>query len=138
MADMPKSEMKFAAARVLIVEDNDLARNALASTLRRMGFATEAAVTLARGLAGWPAADIIITDIDLPDGSGVDLVRVVRESGRHVPVAVMTATTDEAMLARIESYSPDRFFPKPFPLSAMTDWVESVLPRLHPAVARAA
>ena len=135
---MPKYEVKSTAPRVLIVEDNDLARNALASTLRRMGFATEAAVTLARGLAGWPTADIIITDIDLPDGSGVDLVRVVRESGRHVPVAVMTATSDDGLLARIRSYEPDRFFPKPFPLSAMTDWVESAFPSLPPAVARAA
>jgi signal transduction histidine kinase/ActR/RegA family two-component response regulator len=69
--------------RVLLVEDNPDSREALSRLLRGEGFAIETAgdVHSAIALAGSRDFDVLISDIGLPDGSGLDVMRTLRDRG---------------------------------------------------------
>jgi PAS domain S-box-containing protein len=71
--------------RVLLVEDNPDSREAVSRLLRGEGFATETACDLrsAIELASSGDFDVLVSDIGLPDGSGLDLMRTLRDRGRR-------------------------------------------------------
>ena len=77
--------------RVLLVEDETLFARAVVKRLRQAGYACEAAETLAAGRAAIRqlAPDIVLLDMRLPDGSGMDLLAELTAHG--TPVIVMTA-----------------------------------------------
>jgi len=78
---------------VLIVDDEPDIRELLAVTLQRMQLATDAAGTLreARDTLANKHFDLCLTDMRLPDGNGIDLVRHIQEHHYDLPVAVITA-----------------------------------------------
>jgi CheY-like chemotaxis protein len=85
--------------RVLLVEDNTDSREALSRILRAEGFAIETAgdVRTAIALAGSRSFDVLVSDLGLPDGSGLDLMRAIRgrEGGRIAGIAISGYGTDE-------------------------------------------
>ncbi|MGO3128160.1 MAG: sigma-54-dependent transcriptional regulator [Luteimonas sp.] len=78
---------------VLIVDDEHDIRELLVLTLSRMGLRTETAPTLAaaRELLAAAAFDLCLTDMRLPDGSGLDLVGEISTRYPAMPVAMITA-----------------------------------------------
>jgi PAS domain S-box-containing protein len=78
--------------RVLLVDDERSIRETLALILAKAGYEVVTAADL-KGAFGhcknglW---DVVLTDLILPDGSGIDLLRCVRESGSDVPVIAIT------------------------------------------------
>ena len=102
--------------RVLVVEDDDVARELMRLTLEREGYA----VTVAEdGLRGYELAvemrpDLIVTDVMMPAADGVHLVRSVRDTAgiARTPILVTTAFgTGNASLSL--SQGADAFEPKP-------------------------
>ncbi|WP_426114999.1 sigma-54-dependent transcriptional regulator [Massilia sp. PWRC2] len=91
--------------RVLIVDDEADLRELLDITLVRMGLDVDSAASLgeARALLRAAAVDyaLVLTDMRLPDGLGLELVREVAASGKPTPIAVITAygSTDNAVIA---------------------------------------
>jgi DNA-binding response OmpR family regulator len=87
-------------SRLLVVEDDVTVARALSRTLARAGFsvATTRSCSAARSLA--QSFDFAILDLDLPDGNGVDLARVLMASGKVPGVLFFTSSTDPALLAR--------------------------------------
>ena len=85
------SETADPKLRVLLVEDETLFARAVVKRLRQSGYACEAAETLAAGRAAIRqlAPDIVLLDMRLPDGSGIDLLAELTAHG--TPVIVMTA-----------------------------------------------
>ena len=86
---------KSAAKRILIVEDNELNMKLLHDVLEVHGYAL---VTAGEGAAALALAretrpDLILMDLQLPDISGLDAVRQLKEDGetRHIPVVAVTA-----------------------------------------------
>jgi len=79
--------------RALIVDDEPDIRELLEITLGRMNIDTRAARDLdgARQLLAEHAFDLCLTDMHLPDGNGIELVRHIGESHPGTPVAVITA-----------------------------------------------
>lgn len=82
------------AKKILVVEDDDVARELMRMSLERKGYVV---VTAEDGVRGYSAAvstrpDLIITDIDMPGADGVHLVRRVRDTPEiaHVPIIVTT------------------------------------------------
>ena len=77
----------------LIVDDEPDIRELLAITLSRMGVNCLSAETLgqARQLLGENAFDLCLTDMRLPDGNGIDLVRYIQQQHPDLPVAMITA-----------------------------------------------
>jgi len=81
-------------AQILLVEDEPAIRESLAFALRRDGFEVSEAASLreARQLAG--DADLMILDLVLPDGNGLDFLRSLRGHS-DVPVIVLTSRDEE-------------------------------------------
>ena len=79
--------------RILIVDDEADIRELLDLTMARMGLAADCAADLAsaRRLLADNEYQLCLTDMRLPDGQGLDLVRHVVETIRDLPVAVITA-----------------------------------------------
>src|SRR3990170_3037676 len=77
----------------LIVDDEHDIRELLVLTLGRMGLRTDTApnLTVAREMLGTVAYDLCLTDMRLPDGSGLELVSEISTRFPTTPVAVITA-----------------------------------------------
>ncbi|MFB2552471.1 hybrid sensor histidine kinase/response regulator [Ensifer soli] len=80
------------AATVLLVEDDELIRINTAELLADLGFAVHEAGSLAEAQAAFPQArfDVLITDVSLPDGTGVELARALRAAQPQVGVVFAT------------------------------------------------
>ena len=89
--------------RILIVDDESNARNALAEILREEGYACETAADGFKGLGRFAEfePDLVLTDLKMPGMDGVELLGKVRERLPGLPVVVMTAfgAVDTAVLA---------------------------------------
>lgn len=89
--------------RVLIVDDDDALRGLLARELARSGYRIGQAVDGARCLASVEEdePDVVLLDLMLPDGSGIDVLRRLRAEHPAVEVVVLTAhgTIDTALAA---------------------------------------
>src|SRR5215831_9238997 len=88
---------------ILLVEDKESLRRVLCLTLERAGYSvTEAADvrTAITEIARVPHT-IVLTDLRMPDGSGIDVLRAAKHADSDVPVILMTAygSIDEAVQA---------------------------------------
>ncbi|WP_036170134.1 sigma-54 dependent transcriptional regulator [Massilia sp. 9096] len=83
----------MSAPRILVVDDEADLRELLEITLLKMGLDVDSAATVreARGLLGQKEYALVLTDMRLPDGMGLELVREVAGNHRHTPIAVITA-----------------------------------------------
>jgi DNA-binding response OmpR family regulator len=77
---------------ILIVDDEPAIRESLAFALQREGFAIAEAGTLKEARARAAAADLILLDLVLPDGNGLEFLRALRAKS-DVPVIVVTKRT---------------------------------------------
>lgn len=116
-------------AHILIVEDEPAIAESLAYALRRDGFTTTLAPTLADARRALPAASLVILDLMLPDGSGFDLIGDVRRSTLAVPIIVLTSRDDEADRVAALETGADDYVTKPFSTREMTARVRAVLRR---------
>jgi DNA-binding NtrC family response regulator len=98
-------------ARLLIVDDEASLRDMLSFVFVKEGFEVRLASNFTEGLADAlkSSPDVIICDIKMPDGNGLDLLRRVKEENARVPVIMITghgSTTDavEAMKAGAIDY----------------------------------
>ncbi len=80
-------------ARVLVVDDERLMQDSLRETLSRAGHKVRVAGTAAEAVDEFNQGEfeVVITDLKLPDGSGLDVVRKIRKSSPAVPILVLTA-----------------------------------------------
>ena len=87
-----KSDLEQSSVNVLIVDDEDSARHFATRALTEGGFRCDAVASAQQAreaLSGRPY-DLILTDLNLNDGSGTDLLRWVARHYRFVPVVLMT------------------------------------------------
>jgi two-component system, NtrC family, response regulator PilR len=78
---------------VLVVDDEEDIRELFILTLQRMGLSCDTAALLSEGiqLIDKKNYDLVLTDMRLPDGDGIELVRHVQKTKPHIPIAVITA-----------------------------------------------
>jgi len=93
----------MSSPRILVVDDEADLRELLEITLLKMGLDVDSAATVreARGLLGQQQYALVLTDMRLPDGTGLELVREIAASYRNTPVAVITAygSAENAVIA---------------------------------------
>jgi DNA-binding response OmpR family regulator len=122
--------------RLLIVEDDIFLRDGLCEMLQREGYAVDCAETCreARRLVAEKSYHLIILDIMLPDGSGLDLCTAWRSSGCHTPILFLTARDDEVQIVRGLDAGGDDYVTKPFRLAELLSRIRALLRRSKPAV----
>ena len=120
-------------ARALIIDDETDILELLEITLSRMdiGCRTSVDVAGAKRLLTTSRFDLCLTDMCLPDGSGIDLVQHIAETQPELPVAVITAHGNmQTAVAAMKAGAFD-FVAKPLDLAVLRRLVESAL-RLRP------
>lgn len=100
---------------VLIVEDEQAIRRFLRTALEADGLRVYEAETLQRGLleAATRKPDLIILDLGLPDGDGIDFIRDLRQWSA-IPVIVLSARSEESDKIAALDAGADDYLSKPF------------------------
>ena len=127
--------------RVLIVDDHEEVRDLLARTLRRDGHETSTAATAkeARAKLETSSVDVVVLDVALPDGSGIDVCRDLRLAGISTPVLLLTAHASVPQRVAGLDAGADDFLGKPFAVSELRARVRALGrrgPELRPIVIR--
>ena len=119
--------------KVLIVDDEPDIRELLEITLRRMDLDTATASDLgeARALLASDDFHLCLTDMKLPDGNGIELVREIQARYPHIPVAVITAHgSTETAITALKSGAFD-FVSKPVDIYKLREMVNTALKLEH-------
>lgn len=101
--------------QVLVIEDDREIRSLMQASLSVEGFAVQTAVSLseARAMLKHKLPDLIVLDLGLPDGDGVQLVRELRKQ-HATPVIVVSARHQEAQKIELLDAGADDYLTKPF------------------------
>ncbi len=116
--------------RILVVEDEKLIRRFVRAAVEEEGCQVVEAETLARGLvdAGTTKPDLLVLDLGLPDGNGIDLIRDLR-GWSDVPVLVLSARTQENDKIDALDAGADDYLTKPFGVGELQARVRALLRR---------
>jgi DNA-binding response OmpR family regulator len=114
--------------RVLLVEDDVRVAAAVASGLRKRGYEVDCAGSIAEALDAAPA-DIVLLDLGLPDGDGMDLCRSLRSRQPEVGIIAVTARGEERDRVSGLLTGADDYVVKPFSMAELHARMAAVLRR---------
>jgi len=117
---------------ILLVDDEPAIRESLAFALRRDGFDVEQAASLREARNLTDAAELVILDLVLPDGNGLEFLRALR-SRSDVPVIVLTSRDEETDRVVGLELGADDYVIKPFSPREVAARVRAVLRRASKA-----
>jgi two-component system chemotaxis response regulator CheY len=134
---MDKTEEKFKALQVLVVDDMDSIRNLVNACLNELGI--RRVILAPNGSVAWNQLqntdiDIIICDWDMPQLSGLELLRLVRASKQHscIPFLMLTGSTEkEKVIDAVEAGASD-YLSKPFSPQDLEQRVIKLLRKIKP------
>lgn len=117
--------------RILLVEDNARLAELVAQGLRAGGFAVDAFDTAGDAEAALDsvAYQVVILDLGLPDGDGLELLRRARARGNGVPVLVLTARDGVEDRVRGLNAGADDYLLKPFAMEELLARIRALLRR---------
>lgn len=117
--------------QLLVVDDEPFLRDAVAASLRFLGFEVTAADTgtEALRLARNGRFDLVVLDVMLPDTDGFEVVRRLRADGSRIPVIFLTARDTQADKVTGLTLGGDDYLTKPFGLEELAARIRSVLRR---------
>ncbi|TAK86164.1 MAG: sigma-54-dependent Fis family transcriptional regulator [Betaproteobacteria bacterium] len=116
-------------ARLLVIDDDPGLAEVIELLFTREGYATERAATVKAGLARVRAADfdLVITDLRLPDGTGLDAIGAIRTLRPELPVIMITSYSSmESAIAALRAGAVD-YIIKPFDNDELLHAVERAL-----------
>ncbi|MDX3456250.1 response regulator transcription factor [Streptomyces sp. ME02-8801-2C] len=132
-SDRPRQEQQERqdALRVLVVESETQAADALVQELRRHGHLARSVPTAALALQAHPSVDLVLLDLDLPDLDGLEVCRRIRAVG---DVPIITVTTRGAELDRVLGLQAgsDDYVVKPYGFRELLARMEAVMRRARP------
>ena len=117
--------------RLLVIEDDATLRESLATRLGNEGFAVEQAADGREGLyfAMEYPVDLAIIDLGLPEMSGLDIIRKVRDEGKAYPILILTARDRWEDKVDGLSAGADDYVVKPFHFEEISARVNALLRR---------
>ena len=119
---------------LLVVDDEPFLRDAVAASLRFLGFGVTTADSgsSALRLARDRPFDLLVLDVMLPDTDGFEVVRRLRSDGSRVPVIFLTARDTQADKVAGLTLGGDDYMTKPFGLEELAARIRTVLRRARP------
>jgi len=120
--------------RILVVEDNSTLAEGLRMNLAHDGYDVRVEGTGEKGLSaarGWEP-DLMVLDLMLPGIEGIDVLRILRDEGRDIPVLILSARGSEADRLRGFRHGADDYVVKPFSLPELLARVAAMLRRHAP------
>ena len=114
----------------VLIEDERQIRRFVRAALESEGWSVHESDTLKQGLveAGTRKPDVVIVDLGLPDGDGVDLIRDLR-TWSGVPVIVLSARSDESDKVEALDAGADDYLTKPFGVAELLARVRATVRR---------
>lgn len=115
---------------ILVIEDHPNLQSSILRILSEAGYDATAASTLAAARTSLsPMINLVILDLMLPDGSGLDWLAEIRSSGNRVPVLILTAK--DSIRDRISGLDQgaDDYLVKPFSLDELLARIRALLRR---------
>ena len=119
-------------ARVLVVEDERPVREMLVQGLAREGYAVSAANDVGEALAllGQEPVDVVVTDLVLPGGSGLEIARTVKRARPSTAVILVTGWPGRVDPETLKSHGVDAMIEKPVGLDALRASVATLVERV--------
>jgi two-component system KDP operon response regulator KdpE len=113
-----------------VVEDEQQIRHFIRQTLERAGYRVIEAATVREAVLDAAARkpDLVVLDLGLPDGDGVEFVSAVRDWSR-MPVLILSARSDETDKITALDAGADDYLTKPFPVGELLARVRALLRR---------
>jgi DNA-binding response OmpR family regulator len=117
--------------RILLVEDNDRLAGLLTIGLGRVGFEADIVTNAADAAAVTAASQypVIVLDLGLPDGDGLDFLRALRQRGDATPVLILTARAGIQDRVKGLQAGADDYLGKPFALEELVARLQALLRR---------
>lgn len=118
--------------RILVIEDHPTIRRGLINRLRQNGFEVQTAVDYAEGLRMALAGDydLLLLDLVLPGGSGLDILQRVRATSPALPIIILSAQGEEHERVRGLNGGADDYVTKPFSGIELVARIEALLRRV--------
>ncbi len=116
--------------RITIIDDDDSLRTALAGLVRSLGYHASEFASAEDFLASTGNSDCIVTDIQMPGLSGIELKHELTRKGDETPVIMITARGDAGLEQRARASGASCFLKKPFETSELVTCIESALGRM--------
>ncbi len=135
---MPKSDTKEpctqgAASHVIVIEDDAEVALVIKEGLVANGFSVTHAPTIGTGrtMLAEREWDVIVLDLMLPDGSGLDLAKSLRAAGNETPILMLTAR--DTVQQRVEGFrqGADDYLCKPFDVDELAARLEAIVRRVR-------
>lgn len=116
--------------RILVIEDETQIRRFVRMALEGADYLVSEAATLLQGMvqAGTHHPELIILDLNLPDGDGIEVVKAVR-TWSDIPILILSARLDEADKIQALDSGADDYLSKPFSVGELTARVRALLRR---------
>jgi DNA-binding response OmpR family regulator len=116
------------SSRVLVIEDDPRVRAIIDRGLRIAGHRPTMADDLASGRRLWVprAFDLVLLDVMLPDGDGLQLLSERRAAGDATPTLLLTARDESELHARAAAAGATDYLTKPFAYADLLDRIESL------------
>lgn len=119
--------------RVLFVDDEELLVDIATTVLNKMGYQVIAATSPQEALAGFSQNPedfvLVITDLTMPEITGVELTREIKHHRPDLPVIACTGFMDQYSLDDLEEAGVDRILTKPISLKIMEKAVRDTIGR---------
>lgn len=118
--------------RILVVEDDRLLNSTLCYNLTTVGYQVDAALTKADAIGQTEKQnyELIVLDVNLPDGNGFDFCREIKERRPDTAVIFLTANDMESDMLKGFELGADDYVTKPFPISVFQKKVSALLSRI--------
>jgi DNA-binding response OmpR family regulator len=115
---------------IFLVEDDLSLIGGLSFAIKKQGYEVDIAQTYLEAEAKWINGkyDLVILDVSLPDGSGYDLCKKIRETSK-VPIMFLTAADEETNIIMGLDIGGDDYITKPFKLAVFLSRINALLRR---------
>lgn len=121
--------MSADGARILAVEDDRGIATMLERGLRVAGHAVTVVGGVDEARAAWVAGrfDVVLLDVMLPDGDGIELLAERRAAGDDVPAILLTAREEAELHDRADRAGATAYLPKPFAYADLLALIERLI-----------